>query len=279
VKVVALHNLKGGVGKTTAAVHLAHVLARSGRTTLLWDLDPQGAASWCFRVRPDESMQPKRLLSDRESLWDAIRGSDWPQLDVLPADLSLRKLERALQREEAPEQALAATLEELGKRYERLVLDCPPGLSLLAECVFHSADVLVVPTIPTALSLRTLAALHGHVRPHRKRGLLVLPFFSMLDSRKSQHRTVHDYVRAHGLGFLETVIPYSAHVENAAARREPLTVAGTSAPAAAFEALAREVEMHLAAGGSGPKLRRERLQGLVLDVQRNLGRPHSNGTD
>src|SRR5262249_26144743 len=157
--------------------------------------------------------------------------------DVLPADLSLRGLDKALRKTDAPEQAFGAALSELGKRYERILLDCPPGLSLLSECVFQCADALLVPTIPSALSLRTLAALHAHVKPQRKRGLLVLPFFSMVDARKAQHRAVRDFARANGLGFLAAEIPLSAQVESSAARRLPVTTEGTKGPGAAFDAL------------------------------------------
>jgi chromosome partitioning protein len=266
VKVLALYNLKGGVGKTTTAVHVAHLLAHGGLPTLLWDLDPQGAASWWFRVRPVEARAPRRVLRDREQLWSGIRGSDWPLLDILPADLSQRALESVLRREDAPGAVLRAALDDLGARYERVVLDCPPALNLLAECVFEAADALIVPAIPTALSLRTLAELHRHLKPHRKRGLRLLPFFSMVDPRKALHRRVRAFARGEALGFLAAEIPYSAHVENAAARRAPLTadpLDAARAPAAAFAALTAEVEQRLAAEGDAPRLGRGRLEELL----------------
>jgi len=259
MKVLALHNLKGGVGKTTAAVHLAHLSARAGRSTLLWDLDAQGASSWFFRVRVAESTRPRRLLRDRVALWGAIRGSDWPGLDVLPADLSLQDLELALHDEPEPERALGQALADLGRHYERVWLDCAPGLSRLAQCVFRVADALVVPTIPTTLSLRTLADLYKHLKPERERGLLMLPFFSIVDGRKAMHRDVREFARAQELGFLTTEIPYSAQVERTAARREPLTAGAASDGAQAFEALAREVDARLADVDGAPKLRRARL--------------------
>ncbi|MSR63861.1 MAG: ParA family protein [Planctomycetes bacterium] len=219
-------------------------------------------------MRVSEAAEPRRLLRDPAALWSAIRGSDWPGLDVLPADLSLRKLESALRDEDEPERAFAAALSALGQHYERIVLDCPPALSLLAECVFHAADALVVPTIPTALSLRTLATLHQQLKPLRRRGLLVLPFFSMLDARKAMHRTVRDFARAEGLGFLASEIPYSAHVENSAARREPVTARAGHPLAAAFAALAAEIELRLGDTGAAPKLGRGRMLDLVQSLQR-----------
>ncbi len=269
MKVLALHNLKGGVGKTTAAVHLAHLAARSGRATLLWDLDAQGAASWILRVRVGSETRPRRLLRDRQNLWEAIRGSDWPCLDVLPSDLSLRKLESWLHDEDEPARAFARALEDLSSRYERIVLDCPPGLSSLTACVFDTADALVVPTIPSTLSLRALASLYQHLKPERERGLQILPFLSMLDARKALHRQVRAFVREKGLGFLATEIPYSAQVENMAAQRLPLSVSGRQPAAAAFAGLAQEIEQRLSAGTPAAKLGRSHILGFLEDAQRN----------
>lgn len=276
MKVLALHNLKGGVGKTTAAVHLAHLCARAGRTTLLWDLDAQGAASWILRVRVGAETRPRRLLRDRQNLWEAIRGSDWPALDVLPADLSLRKLETWLHGEDDPGRAFQRALEDLSTRYERIVLDCPPGLSSLTECVFDAADALVVPTIPSTLSLRALASLYQHLKPQREHGLQLLPFLSMLDARKAMHRHVREFVREKGLGFLSTEIPYSAQVENMAAQRLPLSVDGRQPAAAAFASLAREIEARLCAGSPGPKLGRSHLLEFLEDAEARASQRNSS---
>jgi cellulose biosynthesis protein BcsQ len=276
MRILALHNLKGGVGKTTAAVHLAHLSARAGRATLLWDLDAQGAASWILRVRVGADTRPRRLLRDRQNLWEAIRGSDWPALDVLPADLSLRKLETWLHGEEQPVRAFERALLDLSGRYECVVLDCPPGLSSLTACVFEVADALAVPTIPSTLSLRALASLHQHLEPQRERGLQLLPFLSMVDTRKAMHRHVRDFVRAKGLGFLVAEIPYSAQVENVAARRLPLTIDGGPPAAQDFEVLAREIEARLDSGAPGPKLGRSRLQEFLEDAEASAAQRSSS---
>jgi cellulose biosynthesis protein BcsQ len=276
MKVLALHNLKGGVGKTTTAVHLAHLAAREGRTTLLWDLDAQGASSWILRVRVGADTRPRRLLRDRQNLWEAIRGSDWPGLDVLPSDLSLRKLETWLHDEDEPVRAFERALEDLSGRYERVVLDCPPGLSSLTSCVFETADALVVPTIPSTLSLRALASLYQHLKPERERGLQILPFLSMIDARKALHREVRAFVREKGLGFLATEIPYSAQVESMAAQRQPLSVSGRQPAAAAFVSLAREIEARLLAQGPGPRLGRSQLLEFLEDSEARAAQRNSS---
>ncbi|HEX6882251.1 MAG TPA: ParA family protein [Planctomycetota bacterium] len=268
MKALALYSLKGGVGKTTAAVHLAHLAAHAGRTTLLWDLDPQGSASWIYRVRVDAASRPKRWLREPAELWAAIRGSDWPGLDLLPADLALGGLEASLGREEEPVAALAAVLAELGTRYERIVLDCPPAFSRLVRCALQSVHALVVPTIPTPLALRTLATLYPELKAERRRGLRVLPFFSMVDARKALHREVRAFARREGLGFLASEVPYSARVESVTVQRRPLTAAASEAAAAPFVELAREIEAHLAADADAPRLGRARIAEFVQGLGR-----------
>jgi cellulose biosynthesis protein BcsQ len=267
--VLALHHLKGGVGKTTVATHLAHLFARAGQATLLWDLDPQGAASWIYRTELDSAARPRRFLSEPDELFGAIRGSDFEHLDVLPADLSLERLERTLAREREPARGFAAALDRLRGHYARIVLDCAPGLGALNGCVFACADALLVPTIPSALSLRTLALLHRHLKPHRRRGLLVLPFFSMVDTRKASHREVRAFARTEALGFLASEIPHSAWIESAAARRQPLTALAPDSPAVGtFEELAREVERRTADAPSDDGLRRARLEEFLVELRR-----------
>ena len=96
MKVIALYNIKGGVGKTAAAVNLAYLCAGGGRPTLLWDLDPQGAASYCLRVDAKVKGGRKALLSGKHPLTRAIVPSAFAGLDVLPADFSYRNMDLAL---------------------------------------------------------------------------------------------------------------------------------------------------------------------------------------
>jgi len=269
MKVVAVHNFKGGVGKTTAALSLAFETARGGERALLWDLDPQGAASYCLRVAPELDVQGKRLLRDREALQAAVKGSDYPGLDLLPADFSLRHVDAWLEGKGDPDGLLRAATSELGADHDWVVMDCAPTLSALNESVFACADAVLVPTIPTVLSLRTVARLLAHLKPRRRAGLRVLPFLSMVDRRKALHRDVCAWVRKRELGFLETEVPFASVVERASVERRPLGAAAPSSPAArAFRALLEEVRDRLGDAGERGGARAGSVRALVEGLER-----------
>src|SRR5262249_31758905 len=147
------------VGKTTTAVNLSYLAAAAGQRTLLWDLDPQAAATFAFRVRPRVSGFGKKSLEDGQALDAAIKETDYNNLHLLPADFAYRKFERFLGSFGNPERLLTSLLETLGGDFDAVFLDCPAGFSLLTEGLFAAAETILVPTIPTVLSLRTVARL------------------------------------------------------------------------------------------------------------------------
>ena len=164
MKVLAAYNIKGGVGKTSTAVNLAWLSAASGSRTLICDLDPQGAATWCFRVKMKiRGRRPKKLVRGTRALARHVRETDYEGLDLLPADFSYRHLDLLL---DSPKyvRRLTRRIRELGAGYDYVFLDCAPGISLASEAVFAVADALIVPTIPTTLSRRTLRQLARHLR-------------------------------------------------------------------------------------------------------------------
>jgi len=242
MRTIAVYNLKGGVGKTATAVNLAMLSARAGARTLLWDLDAQGAATFYFRVKPKIRGGLKKLLRGEKPLERQIRGTDFDGLDILPADFSYRNLELALDRVKRPTRRLRRLLRPLAHDYDHLYLDCSPSISLVSEGVFHAADALLVPTIPTTLSLRTFDQLLNHLNKSGLEDLRVLPFWSMVDQRKSMHREITTHHERGGTPFLQTRIPYSSQVESMGVHRAPLPAFAASGPALrSFESLWREV--------------------------------------
>ena len=234
MKTVALFSIKGGVGKTASAVNLAHLAARGGARTLLWDLDPQGAASFYLRVRPKPGRASKRLLRQKDRLGEAILASDFPGLDVIPADFSLRTLELALNDLGNPLARLRRLLRPMRDEYDVVFVDCAPGVSLVSDAVMQASDLVLVPTIPTTLSLRTYEQLLGHVRSQGFEAAIV-PFFSIADRRRRLHRDIMVEFANRTPECARTFIPYATQVEQMGPRRMPVTAfAPASAPALAF---------------------------------------------
>ena len=242
MKIIAIYNLKGGVGKSSMAVNLAAESAQaSARRTLLWDLDPQGASTYLLSDAPAKPGTGRGLFDKSIRPDTAIQSSRIPELDIIPADVSMRGIDRYLA-SFAGKRRLAKLLARLEGQYDRLILDCPPGLSDLSEQVLRAAQVVIVPVVPSALSQRAFADMVAHVRESfgKKEQVAMLPVHSMVDRRR----------KAHVAALAEEpdwpIIPYASAIEQMSERREPLRqFAGRSAAQAAYEALWRGIEKKL----------------------------------
>jgi cellulose biosynthesis protein BcsQ len=241
VRVAATYSIKGGVGKTSTAVNVAFEAARAGSRVLVWDLDPQGAATYVFRVRPKVRGGSRRLVSADGTLAQHIRGSDLSPVHVVPADFSLRHLDLHLEGTKRPTERLATLLAPLRDHYDLAILDCPPSISLASESVFGAADVLLVPVVPATLASRTLSQLVDFL-DDQVRAPDVLPLLSMVDRRRKHHRELVERLGAEWPELLHTVIPAAAVVERMGLERAPVGVYAPSAPATrAYRALWTEV--------------------------------------
>ncbi|MEP7034407.1 MAG: AAA family ATPase [Actinomycetota bacterium] len=242
MKVLATYNIKGGVGKTSTAVNLAYLAAREGRRTLLWDLDPQAAATYIFRVRPRVKGGSLGLVTRRRPIEEALKATDFDNLDLLPADFSYRNMDLELDDTKKRTRRLGQLLDSLADQYDVVFLDCPPSISLVSENVMHAADTLLVPLIPATLSLRTFDQLTHFVADSGGSHPEVVAFFSMADRRKRLHREVIDTIPRGGTRVADTVIPALSIIEQMAERRAPVPAfAPNSRAARCYEDLWAEV--------------------------------------
>jgi cellulose biosynthesis protein BcsQ len=219
MKVVASYNIKGGVGKTAIALNLADAAVSAGYRTLLWDLDEQGGAG-AILGRPFEARPGRRALRTYR-LRDHIEASAWPGLDLLPADKLLHFYSR-----HDRVRHLSELLERIEGDYDRVVLDCPPTLGDIAEQIFELADLIVVPLVPSTLSMNAYEQLQAYREAREGPQPELLPVFSMVDKRRRSHR---DALDAHTD---RLAIPYASAVEQMATRRLPIARSAPRSPAA-----------------------------------------------
>jgi chromosome partitioning protein len=254
MRIIAVTNIKGGVGKTTTAVNLAFLCAAAGRSTLLWDLDSQGAATYILKCEPNQHASAKKLVAGKRELPELPVPTGYDKFDVLPADFSYRNFDVHLSERKRPTERLLKMSRSLQGIYADLFLDCPPGISLLSENVLRAADAVVVPLLPTPLSVRMLTQLREFIAANGWVDLALLPFFSMVDRRKALHHDVIASTREQFPELLATEVPYSSEIERMSLRRAPLPAySQRSAVAQIYSALWMEIEARMARGpASGP---------------------------
>lgn len=244
--VMATYNIKGGVGKTTTAVNLAYAASREGQRVLVWDLDAQGAASFYFRVKPKIKGGLKKLIRRKGWLEKSIKETNYENIDIIPADFSNRNMDVLLADSKHAKQKLNELLSSVADEYDLVLLDCPPSLSMTSENVFLAADILLVPIIPTYLSVRAYQQLKAYQKEEKIFGLQLLPFFSMVDKRRRLHREVVEEFYRDNPEVLKIFISYSSHVEQMGKYLAPLqTYAASTFVSKSFQLLWHEIRTRL----------------------------------
>ena len=222
MKIAAVYHIKGGVGKTATSVNLASLAAASGYQTLLVDIDPQGASSFYLQQKAKLKGDSKKLLSVKKSVKGAIQKTPYKNLDILPANLHYRKIDFILKKMKKQHKWLKFFLKPVKNKYDFVFLDCPPNITLISENVFINADYIIVPVIPTTLSVRTYEQLLKFFKEEDLEPRKLLPFFSMYEKRKKMHKEYTKDFLSKYPQTIEVYVPYSSDVEKMGRYRAPV---------------------------------------------------------
>lgn len=245
-KVIAIINQKGGVGKTTTAINLGSILAKSGHSVLLVDLDPQGnATSGLGLSKTNRDTGTYELLLGQADLPASVKESSTGGLYVLPTDAQLAAAEVELvgraDREHALKQGLA------GAAHDYVIIDCPPALSLLTVNALTAADSILIPVQAEYYALEGLGQLLNVVQLVRQ-GLnpnleLLGVVMTMYDSRTTLSEQVKNEVQKHfGGKVFDTVIPRNVRLAEAPSHGKSIVEHDKwSKGAKAYKKLAKEV--------------------------------------
>ncbi len=247
-RVIAISNQKGGVGKTTTAINLAASLAQLGDKTLVVDLDPQGnASSGLGHPRSEVTAGIYDVLLEFRDLDSVLLPTNLDNLQLVPTTRDLVAAEVELIDAEGREKRLRKVLSGARDRYDWIIIDCPPSLSLLTVNALVAADAVIVPLQAEYYAmeglgelLRTISAVKKSLNPDLERGGIVV---TMHDARNNLARDVEAQTRQlFGAEVFTTVIPRNVRLGEAPSHgRSIIEYDAKSAGARAYLALAEEV--------------------------------------
>jgi cellulose biosynthesis protein BcsQ len=213
MKVIAVYSVKGGVGKTASAVNLSFVASQNKANVLLIDMDPQAASTFYFKLKQGHEGKIKKNFFGSSSLEDFIKETEFTNLDILPADSRYRKLDVLLSDMKNSDSWLKKLLKPVKANYDYIILDCPPNLTNLSENIFKNVDIILVPVIPSVLSVRTYDQLKTYFKDQKLDSKKLIPFYSMVEIKKNMHNDIMEEFSKQHSECLNIAIPYNTIVE------------------------------------------------------------------
>ena len=248
MKILAICNQKGGVGKTTTSINLAASLAYLKKKVLLIDTDPQANATSGVGIdKAAISQSIYNILVDEVNINDVIIKTAYENLDIVPSSIALAGAEVELVSAISREQRMKNAISEINENYDYVVIDCPPSLGLITLNSLTAANGVIIPVQTEYYALEGLSQLMNTfniVRKHLKSKLDIFGvLLTMTDSRTNISNQVAEQVREHFKDkAFETVIARTVRLSEAPSFGEPIIeYAKNSNGAKQYLALAKEV--------------------------------------
>ncbi len=247
-KIIAIANQKGGVGKTTTSINLSACIAAKGKKVLVIDIDPQGNTTSGYGIEKNELENTiyELILGDC-SIEDCILKEIFPNISILPSNVNLAAAEIELIGVEKKEYILKNEVDWVKDRYDFIIIDCPPSLSLLTVNAMTTADAVLVPIQCEYYALEGLSQLIHTINLVKERLNPSLDIdgvvFTMYDSRTNLSAQVVENVKSHlSQKVYGTLIPRNIRLAEAPSYGKPINMYDAkSAGSESYMSLADEV--------------------------------------
>ncbi len=217
MKIIALYNIKGGVGKTTTAINLACLLAKMNLSILVWDLDAQGGTSFFFNKAHQNNYNFGKLFSNYISIYDVIQPADSYHIDIIANDANfsdqfINHASQLTKLEFFSNQLVKNVLSKVADDYDIVIIDCPPGKFTMHDNVFCATDLLLVPNIPAPLSMYCNTMLLAAMKKLEPSKATIFSFFNLVQIQKKLHK-MYLLNDATVINQLQNYIPFYAEIE------------------------------------------------------------------
>ncbi len=193
MKVIAIYNIKGGVGKTTTTINLACLLAKMNLSVLVWDLDSQGGTSYFFNKEHHNNNNFGKLFGNYISIYDVIKPADTYHIDIISNDTNfsdqfISSASPLIRLEFLSNNLVKNVLSKVSDDYDVVLIDCPPGRFTMHDNVFCSTDLLLIPNIPAPLSVYCNDMLVTGLQKLQSTKAKIFSFYNMVQMQKKLHK-------------------------------------------------------------------------------------------